>query len=148
MVHGVVVQMTTFAPSKAPFVIINLTQIVGLLCSRYSISASAKAVFSTGDHITGFEPWYKDPFIINFINSSAITASEEKSIVRYGFSQSPITPSLLNSLLCTSTQSLANFRHSPRNSFTGTSSLFKPLDRYFSSIFHSIGKPWQSHPGI
>ena len=30
---------------------------------------------------------------------------------------------------------------------TGTSSLFLPLARYCSSIFHSIGRPWQSQPG-
>ena len=34
----------------------NLTHMVLLWCSLYSISASARAVFSTGDHITGFEP--------------------------------------------------------------------------------------------
>ena len=67
MVHGVVVQMTMDGvawrkasrssgwSSVAP-VTGNLTQIVGLLCSCYSISASARAVRSTGDHMTGLEP--------------------------------------------------------------------------------------------
>ena len=41
----------------------------------------------------------------------------------------------------------AKVRHSWRNSRIGTSSLFLPLARYCSSIFHSIGSPWQSQPG-
>ena len=45
--------------------------------SWYSISASASAVFSTGDHITGLEPRNSEPFIRNLPISAAITASEE-----------------------------------------------------------------------
>ena len=59
IVHGVVVQITTEAPSRSPSsvsVIGNFTQIVGEVFSWYSTSASASAVFSTDDHITGFEP--------------------------------------------------------------------------------------------
>ena len=67
IVHGVVVQIKIFASlkSSAPFKIGKLTQIVGEACSRYSTSASANAVFSTTDHITGFEPIYRSPFIKN-----------------------------------------------------------------------------------
>ena len=37
--------------------------------------------------------------------------------------------------------------HSFLNSTIGTSFLFFLFFLYCSSIFHSIGKPWQSHPG-
>ena len=58
MVQGVVVQITTWASASAsgPWANGNFTQIVGLTWSWYSTSASASAVFSTGDHITGLEP--------------------------------------------------------------------------------------------
>ena len=72
MVQGVVVQITTSAPLSSLSslsVTLNFTQIVKLSLSWYSTSASAKAVFSTGDHITGLDPWYRVPFIKNFINS-------------------------------------------------------------------------------
>ena len=59
-VQGVVVQMTTLAPMKASpsrsFVTGKATHTVSLTWSSYSTSASASAVFSTTDHITGFEP--------------------------------------------------------------------------------------------
>ena len=98
IVHGVVVQIKILAPLKSlsPFKIGKLTHIVGDACSRYSTSASAKAVFSTTDHITGFEPIYRSPFIKNLWNSSTIAASEENSIVVYGLSQLPKTPNLIN----------------------------------------------------
>ena len=35
----------------------NGTQTWWLVWSWYSTSASASAVFSTGDHMTGFDPW-------------------------------------------------------------------------------------------
>ena len=60
IVHGVVVHITTSEPlssASSLSVTLNLTQIVKLSLSWYSISASANAVFSIGDHITGFEPW-------------------------------------------------------------------------------------------
>ena len=38
-------------------------------------------------------------------------------------------------------------RQRVRNSAVGTSSLRRPLPRNSSSIFHSIGRPWQSQPG-
>ncbi len=80
MVQGVVVQITTLAPIRSaaarlwsapaqsssspsamgaspPDTTGKGTQIVWLLWSWYSTSASASAVFSTGDHMTGFEPW-------------------------------------------------------------------------------------------
>ena len=68
IVHGVVVQITTRAPSRSvrmqPSSGVNSccattgkpTQIMWLVWSWYSTSASASAVCSTGDHITGFEP--------------------------------------------------------------------------------------------
>jgi hypothetical protein len=64
MVQGVVVQITTGMRkdrrrvwSRALGVTRNFTQIGEAWLSWYSTSASASAVFSTGDHITGFEPW-------------------------------------------------------------------------------------------
>ena len=85
MVQGVVVQITTFAPrnfsrvaatvaatasrdselsssdgrsssGSAKSTTGNFTQIVNDSLSWYSTSASASAVCSTGDHMTGFEP--------------------------------------------------------------------------------------------
>ena len=59
IVHGVVVQIRTEAPSRSPSrvrTIGNRTQIVVEVFSWYSTSASASAVLSTADHITGFEP--------------------------------------------------------------------------------------------
>ena len=56
IVQGVVVQITTEAPPKVSPTGLNRTQIVWLVWSLYSTSASASAVFSTGDHITGFDP--------------------------------------------------------------------------------------------
>ena len=44
--------------------------------SWYSISASASAVFSTGDHITGRRPRYSAPFSRNLQISAAIAASD------------------------------------------------------------------------
>jgi hypothetical protein len=58
-VHGVVVQMTTLALTSSPTVLSrtgNFTHTVSLVWSSYSTSASASAVFSTTDHITGLEP--------------------------------------------------------------------------------------------
>ena len=55
MVHGVVVHISMQA-SFNPLIIGNLTHIVGEICSLYSTSASARAVFSTTDHITGLDP--------------------------------------------------------------------------------------------
>ena len=59
MVHGVVVQITTKAPSRSPSSVSTMgkrTCTVGEVFSWYSTSASASAVFSTEDHMTGFEP--------------------------------------------------------------------------------------------
>ena len=56
MVQGVVVQMTAKASFGSPFTTLNFTKIVGESFSWYSTSASARAVFSTTDHMTGFEP--------------------------------------------------------------------------------------------
>ncbi len=59
MVQGVVVQMTTAAPARSgrlTSVRGKRTQIVVLVWSWYSTSASASAVFSTTDHITDFLP--------------------------------------------------------------------------------------------
>src|SRR5690606_38316778 len=92
MVHGVVVQITTDGvaarndssssgcPSLAP-VTGNLTHTVGLTCGWYSISASARAVRSTGDHITGLDPRYSWPEFLNLLNSATIAASVAKSMV-------------------------------------------------------------------
>jgi hypothetical protein len=59
MVHGVVVQMTMRRPPARAARLPTgkrMTQIVSLVWSWYSTSASASAVFSTTDHITGLEP--------------------------------------------------------------------------------------------
>jgi hypothetical protein len=59
MVQGVVVQISTLAPSKRgalAFATGKRTWIVFDLCSWYSTSASASAVFSTGDHSTALAP--------------------------------------------------------------------------------------------
>src|SRR3546814_18695291 len=59
IVHGVVVQMTACAPTSSAIglsTILNATSIWVETISSYSISASASAVFSTGDHITGLAP--------------------------------------------------------------------------------------------
>ena len=59
MVQGVVVQMTIEAPAVSlgpPDTTGNRTQMVTLLRSWYSTSASARAVFSTVLHITGRNP--------------------------------------------------------------------------------------------
>jgi len=59
MVQGVVVQITIDAPSSPATGLRRTgkrTQTVSDLCSWYSISASASAVFSTTDHITGRAP--------------------------------------------------------------------------------------------
>ncbi len=84
MVHGVVVQITIAAPRRSSAAAVctgKRTQIVVLVWSWYSTSASASAVFSTGDHITGRSPRYSAPFIRNLPISPAIAASEAKSIV-------------------------------------------------------------------
>ena len=67
-------------------------------------------------------------------------------MVRYGLAQSPVTPRRWNSADWMSTHFWAKARHSARKSSTGTWSLSLPFWRYCSSIFHSIGKPWQSQP--
>ena len=58
IVQGVVVQMTTEAPARwgGPLFTGNFAQIVSDSWSKYSTSASASAVRSTTDHMTGFEP--------------------------------------------------------------------------------------------
>jgi hypothetical protein len=60
MVQGVVVQITTEARGRREPASVamtgNFTQTVGLVWSWYSTSASARAVRSTGLHITGLEP--------------------------------------------------------------------------------------------
>ena len=83
MVQGVVVQIATDAPvaARGPAISGKRTQIVVLRCSWYSISASARAVRSTGLHITGRRPRYSRPLARNRPISAAIAASEEKSIV-------------------------------------------------------------------
>ena len=84
MVQGVVVQITTAAPCNSgsgAWITGKRTQIVVLVWSWYSISASARAVFSTGDHITGRSPRYSAPFSRNLQISSAIAASDALSMV-------------------------------------------------------------------
>ena len=59
MVQGVVVQIATAAPASSGRLGVTSgkrTQIVVLVWSWYSTSASASAVFSTTDHITDFLP--------------------------------------------------------------------------------------------
>jgi hypothetical protein len=84
MVQGVVVQITTLAPSSSlagAFTTGNFTQIVSEVCSLYSTSASASAVFSTTDQSTGFDPRKRPPFIRNLPISAAICASDAFFIV-------------------------------------------------------------------
>jgi hypothetical protein len=68
MVQGVVVQIRTEATSSEASrqtppassraeATGNRTQIMWEVVSWYSTSASARAVFSTGLHMTGLEPW-------------------------------------------------------------------------------------------
>ena len=59
MVQGVVVQISTEAPSSAGWLAWltgKRTVIVVEVWSWYSTSASASAVFSTTDHMTDFRP--------------------------------------------------------------------------------------------
>ena len=60
----------------------NLTKIEVEILSWYSISASARAVFSTTDHITGLKPKNKSPFSKNFSSSLRIVISESFVIVK------------------------------------------------------------------
>ena len=82
-VQGVVVQIATAAPRAAsgPRTTGKRTNTVVDSRSRYSISASARAVRSTGDHITGFAPRYRPPFIRNLKSSRTIWASAANDIV-------------------------------------------------------------------
>ena len=78
IVHGVVVQIITDVFTSlfsSEEITGNFTKIVIDLCSLYSISASANAVFSTVDHITGLEPRYKLSFSKNLKNSFTIVDS-------------------------------------------------------------------------
>src|SRR3954454_15794993 len=84
IVHGVVVQIATDAPTRSlagEDSTGKRTQIVADVWSWYSISASASAVFSTGDHITGRNPRYSAPLSRNLQISAAIAASDGWSIV-------------------------------------------------------------------
>ena len=82
MVQGVVVQITTAVPCNAPGVVTGKrTQIVVLVWSAYSTSASASAVFSTTLHSTGRNPLYSAPLLAKRWISPAIDASAAKSIV-------------------------------------------------------------------
>ena len=95
--------------------------------SLYSTSASAKAVFSTGDHITGLEPLYKLPFSINLPISLTICASASKLIVKYLLSQSARTNNLLKSSIWAPIHLSAKFLHSALKSAIGISSLLIPF---------------------
>ena len=85
MVQGVVVQITSAGTVQVGPRRLGprgkRTQIVCEVWSWYSISASASAVFSTGDHITGLRPRYSAPFSRNLPISAAIAASDGKSMV-------------------------------------------------------------------
>ena len=85
MSRGVVVQTTAFAPTSAgtgDSTSSKATSIWVEVMSSYSISASASAVFSTGDHMTGFAPRYSCPLSANFISSETIVPSAPKFMVR------------------------------------------------------------------
>ena len=84
MVQGVVVQIriaASFSEATGLLTIGNRTVTVVLVWSWYSISASASAVFSTGDHITGRSPRYSAPFIRKRPISPKIAASLGRSMV-------------------------------------------------------------------
>src|SRR5947208_2894506 len=88
--------MTACAPTSSGIglsTISNATSICVETMSSYSISASASAVFSTGDHITGLAPRYSWPLSANLNSSETIVASAPLAIVRYGLSQFALTPS-------------------------------------------------------
>ena len=68
-------------------------------------------------------------------------ASLPKSIVRYGCSQSPSTPTRLKSAICCAICSVAKARLR-----ACTSARLNPRPNVFS-IWFSIGRPWQSQPG-
>src|SRR3546814_7064548 len=82
-VQGVVVQITMLAPASAAsdaFTTGNLVNTVDEVCSWYSTSASASAVRSTTDHITGLEPLNRPPFI-----RSEEHTSELQSLMRISY---------------------------------------------------------------
>ena len=81
IVHGVVVQITTESSEPADSWTGNFTQIMGEFRSWYSTSASARAVRSTGLHITGLEPRKRRPDMSTLWNSPTMAASDEKSMV-------------------------------------------------------------------
>ena len=66
----------------------------------------------------------------------------------YGLCQSAKTNNLIKELFCSSIHFLANSLHSFLKSLISISSFFLPFFLYCFSICHSIGKPWQSQPGI
>ena len=70
-----------------------------------------------------------------------VSASARKSIVRYGSSHSPSTPSRMKSAFCRAICVAAYSRHSLRKAFASI-----PLPCAFST-WCSIGRPWQSQPG-
>ena len=75
IVHGVVVQiiiLVSLRKSLFVFLTLKATYIVLDVWSKYSTSASAKAVFSTVVHKTGLKPCYKLPSKRNLPNSLTI----------------------------------------------------------------------------
>ncbi len=113
--------------------------------SWYSISASASAEPQSKHQCTGFTPRVRWPLATILASARISLASKRKSRVLYGLSQSPITPRRLKSLRCRSICDSAYSRHFWRNS---TASSFTPTLPYFFSMAISIGRPWQSQPGM
>src|SRR3989338_8770605 len=105
-VHGVVVQITKLV-LPSPSFILNLTYIEEDFLSSYSTSASASAVSQAAHQLTGFRSLYIYPFSTSFANDLTISASYFFESVRYGLSQSPEIPSLLNSSFCIATYFIA-----------------------------------------
>ena len=98
-----------------------------------------------GDQCTGFLPLYTCPLRNICPNTSICAASYSGSRVRYGSSQSPHTPYLLNESRCLSTVLSAKFRAFLR-SLMGVSA-FRASASMDCNTLSSMGRPWQSHPG-
>src|ERR1041384_8365409 len=88
IVHGVVVHAIAYAPTNSGIglsTISNATSIWVETMSSYSISASASAVFSTGDHITGLAPRESWPVSGDLNSSETIVASAPLALGTDGF---------------------------------------------------------------
>ena len=153
IVQAVVVQMTMkaslssrsrpkAAASRAGSAAGNITSSVWLCLSWYSISNSASDEAQSKHQYTGFKPRYTKPRSITFLRARNCPASLAKFMVLYGLSHSPSTPKRWKSSSCCAICSVAKAR--PRACISSRGRL-RPC--FFSMAF-SIGRPWQSQPGV